>query len=310
MRKFTIGTKTITDASPCYVIGEIGHNHQGKSDTAKQLILSCAAAGADAVKLQKRDNDTLYTKAMLDAPYENENSFGRTYGLHRKALEFGMQQYISCRTVAQSAGVDFFATAFDERSADFLLQVGVPAIKIASGGMNDHLLLRHCAGLKVPLIVSTGGASWAEVDDTVDYLTGLGASFALLHCTAAYPVHNVSELNLLAIVEMRARYPEIVIGWSSHDPGVAMSLVAYAYGARILEKHVTLNRAMKGTDHAFSLEPNGLRVLCEDLKKAHLANGDGEKRMYESERKPLAKMRRQQTIHGQQITGETTLAFH
>jgi sialic acid synthase len=311
MRSFTLGTRTITDATPCYVIGEIGHNHQGKSDTAKQLIQSCALAGADAVKLQKRDIDTLYSRAMLSAPYEHENSFGPTYGEHRRKLEFGMQQYISCKTVAAAAGVDFFATAFDEASAEFLMQVGVPAIKIASGSMNDHGLLRHVAGLHVPLIVSTGGASWPEIDDTVDLLTGFGASFALLHCTAAYPVCNIAELNLLAIVEMRSRYPEIVIGWSGHDPGISMSLIAYAYGARILEKHVTLNRAMKGTDHAFSLEPNGLRVLCEDLKRAHLANGDGVKRLYDSERKPLAKMRRVQTLQGLKVTGEIEhVSFH
>jgi sialic acid synthase len=309
MRSFTLGTRTITDASPCYVIGEIGHNHQGNVSTARQLIQSCAAAGVDAVKFQKRDNDTLFTKAMLDAPYEHENSFGKTYGEHRQALEFGMQQYISCRVIAQAAKVDFFATAFDERSADFLMDVGVPAIKIASGSMADHLLLRHVAKLHVPMIVSTGGACWAEIDNTVDYLTGLGSSFALLHCTAAYPVRNDAELNLLAIVEMRARYPEIVIGWSGHDPGVSMSLLAYAYGARILEKHVTLNRAMKGTDHAFSLEPKGLQVLCEDLKRAHIANGDGEKRLYDSERKPLAKMRRVQTLAGVKITGELE-AYH
>lgn len=311
MRHFQIDTRVITDDAPCYVIGEIGHNHQGKVETATQLIQQCAAAGVDAVKLQKRDNASLYTKALLDAPYENENSFGRTYGEHRAKLEFGLQQYVSCRTVAKAAKVEFFATAFDERSADFLMQVGVPAIKIASGGCTDKPLLRHCASLKVPLIVSTGGTGWAEVDDTVDYLTGLGASFALLHCTAAYPVCNISELNLLAIVEMRARYPEIVIGWSGHDPGISLSLVAYAYGARILEKHVTLNRAMKGTDHAFSLEPKGLQTLCEDLKKAHLANGDGIKRLYDSERKPLAKMRRQQTLTGYKVTGELEhIAFH
>jgi sialic acid synthase SpsE len=124
-------------------------------------------------------------------------------------------------------------------------------------------------------------------------------------------VTNPSELNLLAIVEMRARYPDHVIGWSGHDPGVAMSLIAYAYGARIIEKHVTLNRAMKGTDHAFSLEPKGLETLCEDLKKAHQARGDGQKRLYDSERKPLAKMRRVQTATGLKITGELShIAFH
>jgi N-acetylneuraminate synthase/sialic acid synthase len=222
-----------------------------------------------------------------------------------------MAGYISCRTVAKACGVDFFATAFDERSADFLMDVGVPAIKIASGSLMDHPLLRHVGSLHVPIILSTGGASWHEVDDAVDVLLRYPSPLALLHCTAAYPVRNDAELNLSAIVEMRTRYPDLVIGWSGHDPGVSMSLIAYAYGARILEKHVTLNRAMKGTDHAFSLEPKGVQVLCEDLKRAHLAKGDGVKRMYDSERKPLAKMRRQQTLQGMKITGELShVSFH
>lgn len=310
MRTFTLGARTITDESPCYVIGEIGHNHQGKVTTAIELIKSCAALGADAVKLQKRDISTLYTKAMLDSPYDHEHSFGRTYGQHRKALEFDLQQYISCRTVAKASGVDFFATAFDERSADLLVEVGVPALKIASSGLSDVPLLRHVGRLGLPLIVSTGGAGWEEIDAAVERFTSWGTSFALLHCTAAYPVTNDAELNLRVIPAMRERYPDTVIGWSSHDPGVSMALVAYAYGARILEKHVTLNRAMKGTDHAFSLEPQGLRVLCADLKRAHVANGDGIKRAYQSEAKPLAKMVRRQTVHGMQITGETVIAYH
>jgi len=304
VRAFTIGPVTITDESPCFVIGEIGHNHQGKVSTAVALIKACAAAGVDAVKLQKRDIDTLYSRELLDAPYDNENSFGKTYGEHRHAVEFGLPAYISCRTVAQAAGVQCFATAFDERSADFLMEVGVPAIKIASSGVTDTCLLKHVAGLGVPMIVSTGGATWADVDGCVDLLTGRGASFALLHCTAAYPVSNYAELNLLAVAEMRIRYPHVVIGWSGHDPGVSLSMMAYGIGARIVEKHVTLNRAMKGTDHAFSLEPKGLATLCEDLKRAHLAKGDGIKRIYESELKPLAKMRRRPTSHGLQITGQ------
>jgi sialic acid synthase len=311
VRAFTIGTRTITDSSPCYVIGEIGHNHQGKTETAAQLIRACARAGVDAVKLQKRDNERLYAASLLNAPYENENSFGPTYGEHRRKLEFGMQGYVSCKTVAQAAGVDFFATAFDEASADFLMELGVPAIKIASGSVLDRHLLKHVGRLGIPLIVSTGGTGWDELDGTVELLTGLSSPFALLHCTAAYPVRCDAELNLLAIVAMRMRYPDVVIGWSGHDPGVSMSLIAYAYGARILEKHVTLNRAMKGTDHAFSLEPKGLQVLCEDLKRAHVANGDGVKRLYDSERKPLAKMRRVQTLHGWKVTGVLDhVSFH
>jgi N-acetylneuraminate synthase/sialic acid synthase len=304
VREITINGHRIADDEPCYVIAEVGHNHGGKFETARTMIQTAAACGASAVKLQKRDNDALYSRALLDSPYENEHSFGRTYGEHRRALEFTERDYLACRAVAKTASIDFFATAFDERSADFLMTIGVPAIKIASGGLTDIPLLKHVALLGVPLILSTGGGSWEDVDDALDILLRYTSSVALLHCTAAYPVMKAEELNLLAIVEMRTRYPNVVIGWSSHDTGISMSLVAYAYGARIIEQHFTLNRASKGTDHAFSLEPKGLQTMCEDLKKAHLAKGDGVKRLYESERKPLAKMRRHDTPEGMQVTGQ------
>lgn len=303
MRELFIGSRRIADSEPCYVIAELGHNHGGSTETAAALIKAAARAGAHAVKLQKRDNATLYSRELLDQHYDNENSFGATYGLHRSALELDLGAYVSCRAVAKGFNVAFFATAFDELSADFLMRVGVPAIKIASGGLTDAPLLQHVAGLGVPIILSTGGGTWDDVDRAVNLLSAGRSPFALLHCTAAYPVLNYAELNLLAIVEMRARYPETVIGWSGHDSGIAMSLVAYAYGARILEKHFTLNRAMKGTDHAFSLEPAGLRKLCRDVARAHEAQGDGVKRLYESERKPLSKMRRVCTPDGFQVTG-------
>lgn len=304
MRELFIGSRRIADSEPCYVIAELGHNHGGNTETATALIKAAARAGAHAVKLQKRENATLYSRELLEQPYDNENSFGATYGLHRSALELGLGSYVSCRAVAKGFNVAFFATAFDEPSADFLMRVGVPAIKIASGGLTDAPLLQHVAGLGVPIILSTGGGTWDDVDRAVNLLSAGRSPFALLHCTAAYPVLNYAELNLLAIVEMRARYPDTVVGWSGHDSGIAMSLVAYAYGARILEKHFTLNRALKGTDHAFSLEPAGLRKLCRDLERAHAANGDGVKRLYDSERKPLSKMRRVVTADGYKVTGE------
>jgi len=310
VREIVINGHRIADDTPAYVIAELGHNHGGKFDTARAMIQQAAACGADAVKLQKRTNQTLYTQALLDAPYENENSYGKTYGQHRNALEFGSKEYLGCRAVAHASKVDFFATAFDEAAADFLAMVDVPAYKLASSSLNDEPLLRYVAQFGKPMILSTGGGAWDDVDRAVNILGSYRAPFALLHCTAAYPVQNPSELNLLAIVEMKARYPELVIGWSGHDPGVSMALIAYAYGARIIEKHFTLSRSSKGTDHAFSLEPRGLHVLCEDLKKAHVANGDGIKRVYDSELKPLSKMRRVRTPMGWKVTGEVVYERH
>jgi sialic acid synthase len=303
MREFFIGHRRLADDEPVYVCAEVGHNHQGSFEIARQLIQMAAVCGAQGVKFQKRSIDTLFSPAMLAQPYENENSYGKTYGEHRRALEFGLKDYLACRAVALSSRIDFFATAFDEASAEFLMEVEVPAIKIASSGLQDTALLTYVAKLGKPMIVSTGGGTWADVDACVNLLTKHGAPFCLLQATASYPVRNVTEMNLRVIQTMRDRYPETVIGLSSHHPGIALSLVGYAYGARFIEQHITLDRSSKGTDHPFSLEPKGLATLCDDLKKAHLATGDGEKRFYESERGPLSKMRRVETPTGLKITG-------
>jgi N-acetylneuraminate synthase/sialic acid synthase len=291
MSELILNGHRIADDAPAYLVAELGHNHAGSVETAASLIRMATACGANAVKLQKRDNATLYTPAMRAQPYAHTHSFGATYGAHRDALELNEAQYVSLRCVAKSAGVDFFATAFDEASAECLMRVGVPAIKIASGGLTDSTLLRHVAGLGVPVILSTGGGGADDIDRAVN-LIAPHVPLALLHCTAAYPVRDFGELNLRCIVTLKQRYPELVIGWSGHDSGIAMAMVAYAFGARIIEKHFTSNRANKGTDHAFSIEPSGLRKLRRDLDRAHQALGDGVKKFYPSEYAPISKMRR------------------
>lgn len=304
MRSLTIGQRVISDLNPCYVIAEIGGNHSGSVDVAQKMIHVAAACEADAVKFQCRDNQTLYSEAILNQPYENENSFGKTYGEHRAALELSDDALTQCMRAAETAKVDCFATAFDEPSVDRILALGMPAIKIASGGLTDHALLAYAASARVPIVLSTGGGTLREIDRAVNVIAKVHAALAILHCTAAYPVRDFSELNLSCIDRLRALYPEYVIGWSGHDSGIAMSLVAYTMGARIIEKHFTLNRANKGTDHAFSLEPSGLTKLCRDLARAHVAVGDGVKRYLPSEVAPIAKMRRRSTSSGLQITGE------
>ena len=289
-RELVISGRVIGDDEPCYLIGEIGHNHQGRVDQAALLIQECAEAGVSAVKFQKRDNAAIYTRALLNQPYDHEHSYGSTYGKHREALEFGREAYRECYAVAREHGIAAFATAFDERSADFLLKLGTPAIKIASGDLTNTPLLDYVARAGVPLILSTGGGTCEDIDRAVEAITVHTDDLAILHCTAAYPVREWAELNLRVIPALRARYPEFVIGWSGHDSGIAMSVMAYTLGARIIEKHVTRNRALKGTDHAFSLEPAGLRKLVRDLDRARLALGDGDKRRYPSEVAPLRKM--------------------
>jgi sialic acid synthase len=289
MRELTIGTKTISDDSRAYVIAEIGHNHQGSLDNAIRLIEAAAEAGADAAKFQKRSNKLLFTPSTYNEIYNSENSFGLTYGQHREALELNVQQYQKCISVAKALGIDFFATAFDFESADFLRELDMPVYKVASGDLQNLPLIDYISGFKKPMIISTGGSTFQMIDDAVRTIQNYHNNFAILQCTSGYPA-KYEELNLAVISALRERYPNNVIGYSGHENGIAMPLVAYTLGARVVEKHFTLNRAMKGTDHSFSLEPQGMKKLIRDLTRASLAIGDGVKMKYESEITPITKM--------------------
>jgi sialic acid synthase len=289
MRQFEIDGKKITDASPCYVIAEIGHNHQGKLDQCKKLFDLAKEAEADAVKLQKRNNRALFTRQMYDSAYNSENAFAPTYGAHRDYLEFDREQYLELKAYAKQIGITFFSTAFDFPSADFLEDVDLPAYKIASGDITNIPLLKHVAKLGKPMIVSTGGAAMEDVQRAYEAVMPLNRQLCIMQCTSGYPP-AWEELNLRVIETFRKAFPDIVIGFSAHDSGIAMALAGYMLGARMVEKHFTLNRALKGTDHAFSLEFDGLRKMVRDLKRAHTALGDGIKRRYPSEEAPLYKM--------------------
>ncbi|MBM3817926.1 MAG: N-acetylneuraminate synthase [Acidimicrobiia bacterium] len=288
-RTLHIGARGIGDDTGCYVIAEIGHNHQGSLEKARELFREAKLAGAHAVKLQKRDNRGLYTRAAYNKPYDNENSFGATYGEHREFLEFGRSEYRELQAYAQELGIDFFSTAFDIASADFLEELEIPAYKIASGDLKSTPLLTHVARFGKPIIISTGGALMDDVQRAYDTIMPINPRLAILQCTAGYPA-SFDELDLRVITAYRERFADAVIGFSSHDNGIAMPLAAYVLGARIVEKHFTLNRAMKGTDHAFSLEPVGLRKMVRDLDRIWRALGDGVKKVYDSERAPILKM--------------------
>jgi sialic acid synthase len=302
MRKLTINGRKINDDEKCYVIAELGSNHQGSVQTALDMVDAAALAGASAVKLQKRDNATLYSQAMLERPYTGEQSFGATYGEHRDALELDWAAFQVCRRLADRRKVALFATAFDESSADLLEKVPVPAYKIASGGLTDTALLTHVAKKGQPVILSTGGGTLADIDKAVATIRACNSQLAILHCTASYPA-VFEEQNLRVIGTLRRRYPDLVIGWSCHVHNISTAMAAYALGARIIEVHFTLNRAMKGTDHAFSLEPASLRKMVKDLNSLRLALGDGVKKWYDSEKGPISKMRRVETPQGLRITG-------
>ena len=182
-----IGTHEIGDDAPCYVIAEIGHNHQGSVEKARELFREAKLAGADAVKLQKRDNRGLYTRAAYDRPYDNENSFGATYGEHREFLEFGVAEYRNLQGYAKELGIDFFATAFDIASADFLQSLDMPAFKIASGDVKSTPLLEHVARFGKPMIISTGGALVEDVQRAYDTIMAINPQVGILQCTAGYP---------------------------------------------------------------------------------------------------------------------------
>ena len=288
-RQLIIGDRIISDDGDAYVIAEIGHNHQGSLKTAKELFKAAAECGVDAGKLQKRDNRSLYTREMYDKPYDNENSFGATYGEHREALEFGKLEYEELQSESSRLGMAFFSTAFDIRSADFLAELNTPAYKIASGDLKNIPLLRHVAKIGKPMIVSTGGGTMDDVQRAYDVIMPINPRLCLLQCTCGYPA-EFAELDLRVITTYREKFPEIVIGYSGHDNGIAMPVAAYMLGARIIEKHFTLNRAMKGTDHRFSLEPVGMKKMIRDLQRVRMALGDGRKKVYASEASPVLKM--------------------
>ena len=288
-RTLRIGTHEIGDHTPCYVIAEIGHNHQGSLKTAIELFKAAADCGVHAAKLQKRDNRALYTKAAYDRPYDNENSFGATYGEHREALEFGKIEYEELQAESAKLGIAFFSTAFDLKSADFLADLNVPAYKIASGDIKNTPLLKHVAKIGKPVIISTGGATMEDVQRAYDAIMPINPRLCIMQCTAGYPA-EFAELDLRVISTYREVFPDVVIGFSGHDNGIAMPLAAYMLGARIIEKHFTLNRAMKGTDHRFSLEPVGMKKMIRDLQRCRMALGDGRKKVYASEASPVLKM--------------------
>ena len=289
MRRLVIDGVEITDDAPCYVIAEIGHNHQGDVEQAKRLIDAAKECGVNAVKLQKRSNRALYTREFYEQPYDNELSFGRTYGEHREALELGVDEYRELLAHARAVGMTLFATAFDFESADELAELGVPAFKFASGDLKNTPLQRHVAAFGKPLLLSTGGATLADIERAVGTILPLNDQLCVLQCTAAYPA-SVEDLNLNVITTLRERFPDLLIGLSDHQNGIAMAVVAYMLGARVIEKHFTLDHALKGRDHAFSLMPEGMRRLVRDLHRVPAALGDGTKRLLPVEADPLEKM--------------------
>ena len=271
-----------------FIIAEVGSNHGGNVETCKDLFREAKRCGASAVKLQKRDNKTLFTKSAYNRPYLNRNSYGKTYGEHREALEFGWPEYVELKAYAEELGITFFSTPFDFKSVDFLERLDVPLYKIASADCTNTPLIKYVVETGKPVIISTGGASWEDSDRVYDIVDRPKTAF--LHCVATYP-NQAEEMNLLVIPEMKKRYPELAaVGLSDHYNGICMAEAAYILGARVIEKHFTLNHSWKGTDHALSLEPQGMESLVHNINRISVAMGKADKIALDAEKSAIEKM--------------------
>lgn len=279
--EFKVGNRVITEDGPPFVIAEIGSNHGGNLATCLEMINVAKLSGADAVKMQLRNNKELFTKEFYNSPYVGDASFGPTYGKHREALDFGATEFRIIKKVCDDIGMIFFATPFEEDSLRFLVKLGCPLLKVASCDLNNTPFIKQMAQTRLPIIISSGGASYDDIDWAIDALPE-NYPYALLHTISTYPNKDY-ELNLFSIYHMRKRYPKI-IGFSTHHPGILPLYIAYMLGARIFECHITLNRANKGTDNSFSLEPQGLAKLITDLKRIPVMLGSGDKKILDSEK--------------------------
>ncbi|MBA4022773.1 MAG: N-acetylneuraminate synthase [Gordonia sp.] len=282
-----IGQHTIGGSNPVYVIGEIGLNHNGDIEIAKKLIDVSADSGAQAVKFQKRTPEISTPEHMKTVP--RETPWGLiTYLDYRYKVEFNEEQYGEIAMYAKEKGLDWFASPWDVPSVDFLEKVDVPAHKVASASLTDTELLEALRDTGKPIILSTGMSTMEQIDKAVETL---GADrLTILHATSTYPL-PAEEANLRMIETLKERFAAPV-GYSGHEPGLQISLAAVAMGAQVVERHITLDRTMWGSDHAASLEPKGFSNLIRDIRIIEEAFGDGVKRVFPGELAPLSKLRR------------------
>jgi N-acetylneuraminate synthase len=286
IKEVRIGDRMVGEGHPCYVIAEIGINHNGDIDLARRLISVAVAAGCNAVKFQKRTVDVVYTADELGRP--RESPFGTTNGDLKRGLEFGFEEYQLIERYCREVKMPWFASCWDEESVDFIDQFKPPCYKIASASLTDDNLLRHTRATNRPIILSTGMSTVEEIDHAVSILGR--ENLVLLHACSAYPAHY-PELNLRAIGTLRERYG-VPVGYSGHETGLPSSIAAVALGACCVERHITLDRAMWGSDHAASLEPNGMTRIVSYIRLVEQSLGDGVKRVYEREQPVIQKLRR------------------
>lgn len=289
-RRVRMGDRWLGAGEPVFVIAEIGLNHNGDLDLALELIDLAAEAGADAVKFQKREVDLCFTKEALDAPYPGRNSFGATYGDHKRALELDAAQYEALRRRSAERNVAFLVTPFDRVSADLVERLDCPAFKIASHNMTNLPLLDHVARKRRPILLSTGMAHMAEVDAAVATIRKHHTELVLLQCTSSYPA-KASELNLNVLTTYAERFG-CPVGYSAHEPDEATLYAAVALGACVLEKHFTKDKGLRGPDHAASFEPAELARAIAGVRAVSAALGSRDKRVMDAEWKNREKHHR------------------
>lgn len=286
MKSVQIGDRLVGPGNPTFVIAEIGINHNGSLDTAKELIDAAKQAGCDAVKFQKRTVDVVYSAEELARP--RENPFGETNGDLKRGLEFGADQYAEIDRYCRDNRILWFVSCWDEGSVDVIEQFAPPCYKIASASLTDDNLLKHHRATGRPILASTGMSTLEQIDHAVDVMGK--DDLVLLHTTSTYP-SAADELNLRVIPAFIERY-NIPIGYSGHEVGLYTTLAAVVLGASVVERHITLDRAMWGSDQAASVEPQGFARLVKDIRAVETSYGDGVKRVFDSEVPIMKKLRR------------------
>lgn len=254
-----------------FIIAEVGQNHQGDIELARKYIKIFAEAGADAVKFQTRNNKYLFSESAYNNPYTSENAFSEVYGLHREKLELNLSDLAILKKDCNDLGVKFMSTPFDEPSLDFLSELNIDILKIASFDLGNLPFINKIAQKKIPTVISIGGGKHDQIVSSVDLLKKYldESMISILHCVSEYPC-DVNKLGLDNIVKLKLLYPEIQVGLSDHFNGTLSGPIGFMKGARVFEKHVTLNRSWKGTDHSFALEPEGFRKFVRDIRRVPL----------------------------------------
>lgn len=294
MSEIKIGDVVVGDGHPCYVIAELGINHNGDLNIAKKLIDIAMEAKCSAVKFQKRTIEIVYSAEELARP--RESLFGTTNGDLKYGLEFGQADYEKIDLYCKEKNIPWLASCWDEQSVDFIDQFTPPCFKIASASLTDDSLLRHIRTKGKPVLLSTGMSTLEQIDHAVEVLGK--EDLVILHSCSTYPAYY-DELNLRVIPMLRQRYG-VLVGYSGHETGLPSSVAAMVLGACIVERHITLDRSMWGSDQAASLEPNGITRLVRDIRLVETSMGDGIKRVIEREIPIMKKLRRVNADDGSQ----------